>query len=235
MTASQRLRVVATQTPSPLARSVEENLTSCKARGLSPKTVNQAYGWPLRSVFLPWDEEEGLRTPADVTPRALERLAANLLERPGRKGTLSRHSVHAYLRGVNQRSRWAKLEGEDVPARALAPLPRLPRSLPNVLSRVQITSPEDAAATERDRLIVRPLADTSLRVGELVGLSTGDLLQPTRGSFLKVRGKGDRGDTSTLGPASSVWEAVPASSGLVRASSAGTYLPTHTGPEEVED
>jgi hypothetical protein len=115
MTASQRLRVVEPQTPSPLARSVEENLTSCKARGLSPKTVNQAYGWPLRSVFLPWDEEEGLRTPADVTPRALERLAANLLERPGRKGTLSRHSVHAYLRGVNQWSRWAKLEGEDVP------------------------------------------------------------------------------------------------------------------------
>src|ERR1035437_1147505 len=180
MTASQRLRVVEPQTPSPLARSVEENLTSCKARGLSPKTVNQAYGWPLRSVFLPWDEEEGLRTPGDVTPRALERLAANLLERPGRKGTLSRHSVHAYLRGVNQWSRWAKLEGEDVPARALAPLPRLPRSLPNVLSRVQVTSPEDAAATERDPLIVRLLADTSLRVGELVGLSTGDLLQTTR-------------------------------------------------------
>ena len=127
-------------------------------------------------LSLSWDEEEGLRTPGDVTPRALERLAANLLERPGRKGTLSRHSVHAYLRGVNQWSRWAKLEGEDVPALALAPLPRDPRSLPNVLSRVQITSPEDAAATERDRLIVRLLADTSLRVGELVGLSTGDLL-----------------------------------------------------------
>ena len=134
MTASRRLRLVETQTPSPLPRSVEENLTSCKARGLSPKTVNQAYGWPLRSVFLPWDEEEGLRTPADVTPRAWERLAANQLERPGRKGTLSRHSVHAYLRGVNHWSRWAKLEGEDVPARALAPLPGSPGPYPTCLA-----------------------------------------------------------------------------------------------------
>ncbi|MGH7667034.1 MAG: tyrosine-type recombinase/integrase [Candidatus Dormibacteria bacterium] len=192
MSRSQRLQVVKVEAPSPLARSVEEYLTSCKARGLSPKTVNVAYGWPLRSLFLPWANQEGLHAPADITPRALERLAANLLDRPGRSGSLSKNSVHAYLRAVNQWARWAKLEGEDLPERAQAPLPRLPRSLPRVLSRVQVAALEDAAVTERDRLIVRLLADTGMRVGELVGLRTGDLLVRTRGTFLRVTGKGDR-------------------------------------------
>ncbi|MGH7609619.1 MAG: tyrosine-type recombinase/integrase [Candidatus Dormibacteria bacterium] len=192
MAGTQRLRVVEPAAATPLERSVEDYLTSCKARGLSPKTVNQSYGWPLRSVFLPWARETRLLAPADVSPRALEGLAADLLGRPGRNGTLSRHSVHAYLRSVNQWSRWARQEGEEVPERATAPLPRLPRSLPTVLTRAEITALEEAAATERDRLIVRLLADTGMRVGELVGLRVGDLIQRDRGSFLRVTGKGDR-------------------------------------------
>jgi integrase/recombinase XerD len=193
MVRSQSLRVLPPEVPSRLARSVEDYLISCRARGLSPKTVDQGYGWPLRKVFLPWAEREGLQAPSDVTPRALEHLAAELLARPGRVGeTLSRHSVHASLRAVTQSARWAKREGEGVGEGATAPLPRLPRSLPNVLTRAQITALEDSAATERDRLIVRLLADCGLRVGELVGLRTGDLIQRDRGSFLRVHGKGDR-------------------------------------------
>lgn len=193
MVRSQTLRVLPPEAPTQLAKSVEDYLTSCRARGLSPKTVDQAYGWPLRKVFLPWAEREGLAEPADVTPRALERLAAELLSRPGRVGeTLSRHSVHAYLRAVNQWARWATREGDGIGKGATAPLPRLPRTLPNVLSRAQITALEESAATERDRLIVRLLADCGLRVGELVGLRIGDLVQRDRGSFLRIHGKGDR-------------------------------------------
>jgi integrase len=61
-----------------------------------------------------------------------------------------------------------------------------------VLERDEIERLEHLAATERNRLLVRVLADTGLRVGELVGLRCDDLLVRTRGSFLLVRGKGDR-------------------------------------------
>ena len=185
-------RIPAPPAPSPLARCVEDYLTSCRARGLSPKTLENSYGYPLRHVFLPWAAREGLAAPYDISGRALEKLAAELLEEGGRRGPLSRHSVHTYLRSVNQCLKWARAEGEAVPERAVAPLPSRPKNLPEVLSREQIAAMEAAAATERDRLIIRLLADTGMRVGELVGLRTGDLLQRSRGSYLRLHGKGGR-------------------------------------------
>ena len=100
--------------------------------------------------------------------------------------------MHTYLRSVNQCLKWARAEGEAVPERAVAPLPSRPKNLPEVLSREQIAAMEAAAATERDRLIIRLLADAGMRVGELVGLCTGDLLQRSRGSYLRLHGKGGR-------------------------------------------
>ncbi|MDQ6877417.1 MAG: hypothetical protein M3082_06905 [Candidatus Dormibacteraeota bacterium] len=37
-----------------LGSLVEEYLADCRRRGLSPKTVDYAYGYTLRQVFLPW-------------------------------------------------------------------------------------------------------------------------------------------------------------------------------------
>src|SRR5215471_2551186 len=51
---------------------------------------------------------------------------------------------------------------------------------------------EDAAQTERDKLIVRTLADTGIRVGELVALRPSDLQLQGRNQYLKIRGKGSR-------------------------------------------
>ena len=48
---------------------------------------------------------------------------------------------------------------------------------------------EDAAKTERDKLIVRVLADTGLRV-KLLGLRSNDLVEQNRNYYLPVRGKG---------------------------------------------
>jgi len=48
-----------------------------------------------------------------------------------------------------------------------------------VLSRDEIQAMEDAAVTERDKLIVRLLADTGIRVGELVRLPLNDLIKRT--------------------------------------------------------
>src|SRR5471030_3285692 len=70
------------------------------------------------------------------------------------------------------------------------------------LSRDEVASMEDAATSERDKLIVRLLFETGMRLGELLAL-TGDDLQTTGGrSVLMVRhGKGDRGRLVPLSPA----------------------------------
>jgi hypothetical protein len=49
--------------------------------------------------------------------------------------------------------------------RLRGPEPRVERRLLDVLDRDEISCIEEAAATERDKLIVRVLADTGIRVG----------------------------------------------------------------------
>jgi len=51
---------------------------------------------------------------------------------------------------------------------------------------------EAAAPTERDTLIIRTLADTGMRVGELCGLRAPAVVRNDRRAYLKVRGKGDQ-------------------------------------------
>jgi integrase len=82
---------------------------------------------------------------------------------------------------------WAEAEGEAVAARAKAP--KAAKRLLDVLSREEIQAMEDVAATERDQLIVRVLADTGIRVGELVNLTVVDLVERDRSHYLRVRGK----------------------------------------------
>lgn len=61
-----------------------------------------------------------------------------------------------------------------------------------ILERDEIQRLEDAADSERDKLIVRVLADGGLRVGELVKLRMPDVTQHERSDYLRVRGKGGR-------------------------------------------
>jgi integrase/recombinase XerD len=185
------VRLLESRGSTAIERCIEDYLTSCRARGLAPGTIVQLT-YSLRSVFLPWTIQQGLTEPAELTPRVLERMAADLLTNGGRRGPLSRQTVRTYLRAVNLCLKWAKAEGEPVPDRAAAPLPRLAKTLPQVLTREQIAAIEAACPTERDRIIVRLLADTGMRVGELVSLRLGDVLQRSRGSFLRLRGKGER-------------------------------------------
>jgi len=185
-----RLKVVeGSQVETPLGRLVEDYLASCRARGLSPRTIDGAYGYPLRQVLLPFCQREAIKEPAQLDNRALDRLATELLERKGPGGEpLSKHSVHAYMRAVNGFLRWSAAEGEEVKARAQ--LPKLPRRLIDVLNREEIGRMEDAAKAERDKLVVRLLADTGIRVGELVALRPSDLIPQARSNFIKVQGKG---------------------------------------------
>ena len=63
---------------------------------------------------------------------------------------------------------------------------------------------EDAGTDERDKLIIRVLADCGLRLSELLGLSTGDLIgQSDRSRYLRVHGKGSKDRLVPVQPGSS--------------------------------
>ena len=184
----------------PLDRLIDDYLAHCRARGLSSKTVKFVYAYVLRNVFTPFCQREGITEPSQVTRRAMDRFTTELLDGSGRPKPLARTTVHSYGRGVNSFLRWAAGEGEIKPD-VKAQLPRLGRKIIDVLSRDEIMQMEDASQTERDRLIIRVLADTGIRVGELVGLSTYDVVAQGRRNYIKVLGKGSLERLVPIGPA----------------------------------
>ena len=66
--------------PSSLHRLVQDRLADCRARGLSPKTLRDAYGYPLQSVLLPWCEQEGLTAPGRRVGEGRQAALAGLAE-----------------------------------------------------------------------------------------------------------------------------------------------------------
>ncbi len=193
------LKVVKPGTQTPLARLVDAYLLHCQAKGLSPATYKNAYAYPLRKVLVPFCGEEGIKEVGEITSRVLDRLAVRLEEVGGLRGALSPATRHAYLRATNHFLAWAKQEGEPVDAKAK--LWRLERRRLVPLRRDEIRLMEDTAGEERDRLIVRVLADSGIRVGELVALRTTDLEVRGRSRWLVIRrGKGGRGRDVPLPP-----------------------------------
>jgi integrase len=82
--------------------------------------------------------------------------------RGGKEGPLARQSVITYIRTVNQFLAWAARAGviEQIKAKQ----PRAHRKLVDVLSRQEMQLIEDVASRERDKLIVRLLAETGIRL-----------------------------------------------------------------------
>jgi integrase len=72
-------------------------------------------------------------------------------------------SISSYLGQINVFLRWCE-RGEG--PKATAQLPKVPKKLVEILTRWL----EGAAKTERDKLIVRTLADAGLRLGEFLRL-----------------------------------------------------------------
>lgn len=188
--------------PAPFGMSigslVEEYLADCRRRGLSPKTVDYAYGYPLRHVFLPWCSRVGIGDPRRLSSWLLDRFAGELLIQGGKEGPLARQSVITYVRTLNQFLAWAARAGaiELVKAR----LPRAHRKLVDVLSRQEVQRIEDIASRERDKLIVRLLADTGLRLGEVVSLRPDSITERNGRHYLHVTGKGQRDRLVPLAP-----------------------------------
>ena len=195
------LTLVKPEVPTALRRLSDDFLAHCRAKGLSPKTWRDAYRYALEEVFLPWCAEQGITEPAQLSTRVVERFTTHLLEDGGRRGPLSKASVGSYSRSVRAFLGWAEKEGE-LAERVKVPALKQTRRVLDVLSRDEIQAMEDVAKSERDKLLVRVLADTGLRLGELLGLRAADIIPSGSGrTQLKVRGKGDQERLVPLSPA----------------------------------
>jgi integrase len=194
-----KVTVIKSRQPSHLHRLVDDYLMECRARGLAPGTINNSYGYPVRSIFLPWCDEHGIEEPAQLDGRTINAFSVALQEHGGRRGQgLSKFSIHAYTRAVRGFLTWCSREGEAITARPA--LPRLPRRVLDVLDRHEIDALEAAAPTERDRLIIRILGDCGLRAEGLCGLRVDDVVRRDRQAYLRVREKNDREREVPLSP-----------------------------------
>jgi integrase/recombinase XerD len=158
-----------------------------KKRRKSAATYEQ-YRFILERVLIPWCLDTGISDAAGLTDKAMERFTYHLETKCTTGKALSVASVRTYVRGVRIFLNWAKVpKGEFEP-------PHQPRRLVATLTRQEIDVLERVADTERDRLIVRVLADTGIRVSELLGLTLGDLKENShdREYFIEVIGKGDK-------------------------------------------
>lgn len=171
-----------------MGRSIEDYLTACRARGVKPSTIRDAYGFPLRSVFLPWCESQGISRPSQVDQRTLEVFAAELAERRTKAGKpLSENSVWTYRKSVNQFLAWVAEESGGPPARVSLRKP--PGRRLDILERAEIRELERAAPVARDQVIIRLLADTGIRPGELVSITGADVQRSGRRHYVHVDGK----------------------------------------------
>lgn len=194
------LSVVAPARATAIERLVDDYLVSCRARGLSPATVERGYAHPLHRVLLPWCRNAGIESVELLDQRALDRLTSTLLTAERAHGRpLSRASVASYTRVVRLFLAWCEREGEAVVAKPQ--MPRVPKRVREVLTRDEVEALETAAPAERDQLIIRLLADTGLRVGELCRLRPEDVVRQDRRVYLRVEGKGLRERLVPLPPA----------------------------------
>jgi site-specific recombinase XerD len=190
MARAHKLSVIEPAPSSALQRLVVDYLQDRRVN-CSPKTI-RIYRDALEEVLLPFCAAREVDRIDQLTDRHLNDLTVGLLDGTGSRSgrALSKHTVHSYIRAVNAFLTWARKDGETVTGKAK--LPTLGRRVLDVLSREEIQALEDAASTERDKLIVRVLADTGMRLGGLLGLTLADMHQDGDRVFsLRVHEKGD--------------------------------------------
>jgi integrase len=175
-----------------------------RAERKAPGTV-KAYGDGVRA-YLRWCEAEETRPEfrpgfsSPLTRAAAQAFVADLLE-----GGQEAATVHSRLKGLRLFSAWLTAEGEL----SMDPLvgmrsPRIDAKVVDALSEDQLRRLIKACAgrglqDRRDEALVRLMAETGARAGEVVGLTTADV-DLARGLVTIRRGKGGKGRVVPIGP-----------------------------------
>lgn len=164
-------------------------------RGRSPRTL-EAYRRDL-AAWVAFLADRG----ADVVGATGDDVVAHV--RALQECGLAPASVARRLVAVRGLCRFCVAEGwrVDDPT-ADVEMPRVPRGLPKALSEEEVASlceavTGDEPARRRDRAILEVLYGTGIRIGELVGLSLGDL--DLHDGLVRVLGKGSRERIVPLG------------------------------------
>jgi len=157
---------------------------------ISPKT-RLFYRDQLTRQFLPWAQANGITAPEQLVPSTVTDYALHLEARRTKAGQpLSRASCRTYLKALQQWMGWLqKRKGVEGIDSTQVPLPPLRRQQREVLSRLELQTLEDAAPTERNKLLIRLMADTGAREGEVVSMKREDLIERGRVHYVRLRGK----------------------------------------------
>lgn len=150
-------------------------------------------------AFLRWCETSGAAP--EITRTNMQQFTADLLADGAAAATArSRHQA------VRRFVAWLVDEGEleSDPLAGLAP-PKLDTKLTQALSDDQLKALIKACAgrdfiDRRDEAIVRFMAETAVRAGELLGMALPDDIDVSRGMAVVRRGKGGRGRVVPFGP-----------------------------------
>ena len=199
-----QLKVV-TKPSTELAALVDEFLETYQTRGLSPKSRDIASN-TLTRLVLPWAAKNGLASAADLNQTAIDAFSRHLQQEHKTHMTgkpLSPDSVRTYMRTLKTFVRWAQQQGEFGGVKV--PMPKAHERVLEVLSVKEMRAIEKAAPSKRDSLIIRLLADTGMRLGELLGLRRDDLMKErdgrTTNTFVRIReGKGGKVRTVPIPP-----------------------------------
>jgi len=176
-----------------LSDAWQRYLANCRAKGLRPKTIQENYQFAVERVFFPWAAKNGIERIDQLDSFTLDRFSGDLQANGGIRGPLTRTSSGSYVRVVNRFTKWAA--GSHAQGAAPPDLGNKLRS-EDLLTRAEIQRMEDAAQTERDKLIVRILGDTGIRVGELLSIEGRSATRRGGADFLRVYGKPNRRNPS---------------------------------------
>jgi integrase/recombinase XerD len=160
----------------PLADVGDAFLADCRARNLSPRTIEQ-YEWSIHRFGQSLEPHPSL---ADLEPVAARAWIESL------KDTRAPTSVRTAVSALKVFAAWTVTEGYlRADPLATVRLPRAPRPLIQPLSGSQVAALMRVGSAIL-RVAVAILADTGVRASELCGLTVDDV----REGFLFVAGKG---------------------------------------------
>lgn len=205
-------------------------------RGASPETV-RAYRSDLRQFHSFLKQWLAPRTdpcrPQDVDAHAIRGFLA-FLDRSGeKKSSLARKLavIRAFYRFLIRDRHMEINPVADVRT------PKLPQTLPRVLTKDDATALMDGAnggslLALRNRAILETLYSTGLRVGELVGMNREDL--NVDHGMIRVRGKGRKERIVPIGTVASeaiieYWAALPVSARAAQATDGPVFLNARAG------